>query len=75
METGGFIITSKGDPSCGISPCEWTLSLNGTNIEFESEEDENWFKQKLKEAFEVVADDAKVETIEKYTIRNERIDY
>ncbi len=63
ISTKGFIITSKGDSKCGIFEQSWQLDSE-YRLEFETQADVNYFKTKLKEAFEVIADDATVELIE-----------
>jgi len=61
VQTKGFLIVSPGDSSVGIFKKEWELT---DDFHFESEEDLNEFRGLLKQAFEMIADDAYVETIE-----------
>jgi hypothetical protein len=61
INTKGFHIVSKGDPSAGIFRAEWELS---GSFSFDGKEDLEQFRTKLKEAFEYISDDAYVETFE-----------
>jgi hypothetical protein len=59
----GFYITSYGDESVGIFNQTWRLD---GDFYFDSREDLEEMRQKIKEAFEVYADNLVVETFEEY---------
>lgn len=70
VTVNGFAIVSDGEPSVGISRGSWDLK---GPFYFSDQEELELFRQKLKEAFEYVADDCYVETFEEIEERERKI--
>ena len=68
VETQGFLITDKGDWSVGVRDAEFDLK---GPFSFDSFEDLDIFRQKLREAFEYAADNPVVTTYEEDAIERE----
>lgn len=59
----GFYITSYGDESVGIFNQTWQLD---GDFYFDSQEDLEKMREKIKETFEIYADNLAVQTFEEY---------